>query len=264
MHWRDNFIGALKLQDATFAALRDRSDVFQRGFSVLLVAALFAGLFASLQTALRVGTIGLSEDQVIAQAQQSFDQSYRGPAELRATFETYTTELTAMIYEVLSLPPRAGEAARPIAAVLAYIGGVLAHPFTWDFVGWMLFGGLVFQFAARLLGGRASMAQMLGLTALAAAPQVFTAITSILGLIATLSGVGAFGSANGLIGFVLAIWSAAIYVKATAVAQGFTTGRALEAIILGYVFLFGSFVVLFLLFIVLIALLVISLSSQRG
>jgi hypothetical protein len=139
-----------------------------------------------------------------------------------------------MIYEIEVLPPRAGEAARPVTALLNYFGLVLATPFSWQWIGWTLFAGLVIHFSSRLLGGRASMAQMLGLTCLAAAPQIFTALTALFTLLAVLGRVGALDTIGTLLGGLIALWSAVVYVKATAVAQQITWLRSLGAIALGF------------------------------
>lgn len=227
------FVGALTLKNETFVALRERSDVFLRGFVVLLFAAIVAGLFAALSGALGDISPQLTKDQVIQIANQSFENSYNGPPEMKAQFQAYPGEIASMIYELETLPPRAGEGARLIASIINYVGNVLATPFSWMWAGWMLFAGLLFQISARLLGGRASINQMLGLTALAAAPQIFSSLTSLLELFATLGNIPVLSNVNGLLGFLISLWSAVVYVKATSVAQNFSIGRAVGAIALG-------------------------------
>src|SRR5581483_10142041 len=177
MRWQDNFIGTLTFKHATFVGLREHSNVFQRGFQVLLATALIVGLVASLSGAIRRVTPLATEAQVLEQARQRFESSYNGPPEIGAQIEPYVTEIAGMIYDLIHLPPRGGDSLRPVAAVLSYIGGVISMPFSWEFAGWLLVSGLLFHFSSRLLGGRASMSQMLGLTSLAAAPQIFTALT---------------------------------------------------------------------------------------
>lgn len=248
MNWQENFIGALTLRHETFVALRGRSDVFLRGFVVLLFAALVAGLFVALDGTVREFLPPPSKEQIMQQALGNFRNSYQGPAEFQPMIEAYIREGVSMVYEIMALPPRAGEGARPIAAVLNYIANVLATPFRWEWIGWTLFAGLLFQFSSRLLGGRAGMAQMLGLTALAAAPQIFTSLTSLLMLIGSLSGVGVLGGLSSLLGFLIAVWSAVIYIKATSVAQNFSMGRAVGAVVLGYGILILLFAVIVLIF----------------
>ncbi len=234
MNFSTLFVGALTLKNESFVALRERSDVFLRGFVVLLFAAIVAGLFAALSGALGDISPQLTKDQVIQIANQSFESSYNGPPEMKAQFQAYPGEIASMIYELETLPPRAGQVARPIAAIINYVGNVLVTPFSWMWAGWMLFAGLLFQFSARLLGGRASINQMLGLTALAAAPQIFSSLTSLLNLLAARADVTALGSLASLLSFIIAIWSAAIYIKATSVAQNFSLARSVGAIALGY------------------------------
>lgn len=237
MNFTSLFIGALTLKHQTFVALRERSDVFWRGFLVLLVAALVAGVFGSLAGAFGKVAPQVSKEQVLAQANQIYDNSYTGPPELKEQFRPYATESASMIYELGLLPPRAGEGARPISAILDYAGNLLATPFSGGWTGWLLLAGLLFQFSARLLGGRASMAQMLGLTSLAAAPHIFAAVTALLDVVGALSGI------NSLLSFVIGVWSAVIYVKATAVAQNFSIGRALGAIAIGLLIFVGVLIV---------------------
>lgn len=238
MNFTTLFIGALTLKHQTFVTLRERSDVFWRGFLVLLIAALIAGLFSSIQAALHVASPPQDKEQAIALAIANFRSSYTGPAAMSDTIETYISEGIALGYDIQNLPPRAGEGARPVVALVDYVGNVLATPFRFGWMGWTLLAGLLFQLTSRLFGGRASMAQMLGLSSLAAAPQVFSLLTSLLALTGALSGIGS------LLGFVIAVWSAAVYVKATAVAQNFSIGRALGAIVVGLGILLGVVIVL--------------------
>ncbi len=243
MNFSELFVSALTLKTQTFVALRERSDVFLRGFVVLLCASLVAGLFIALDGTVREFLPPPSKEAIIRQAVGNFQNSYNGPPELQPVIESYIREGVSMVYELFGLPPRAGEGARPVAAVLNYIGNVLATPFSWTFAGWMLFAGLLFQFSSRLLGGRASINQMLGLTALAAAPQIFASLTSLLNLIATVGNAPLLSGVNGVLGFVLAIWSAVVYVKATSVAQNFSLARSVGAIALGIGILIGVMII---------------------
>lgn len=262
MNWQSNFVGALTLKHQIFAALRERSDVFLRGFLVLLIAALVAGVFASLNVTVREFQPPPSKEEITQQVLDNFRSRYRGSEQLRATIEPYIREGVSMVYEIRRLPPRAGEGARPVAAILNYVGSVLATPFTWMWIGWTLFAGLLFHFASRLLGGRATIAQMLGLTALAAAPQIFSALTSLLELIASGGGAAVVGAVNSLLGFVIGIWSAIIYVKATSVAQDFSIARAIGAIALGFLLLFLVFLLAIILFAMVIGLLLVPVARQ--
>lgn len=238
MNVRELFIGALTLRTATYAQLRERADAFLYGFVVLAIAVLISGAVTLLADAVRASQ-SVSREQVLAQANAIFEQNYNGPPAMRAQIQPYVTESASMIYELEQLEPQAGAIARPVGNVLRYIGNVFALPFQWAYVGWTLFAALLFGTVAWWLGGRGSLNQMLGLTALAAAPQIFLVIPALLTLFAALTNLSALTCVNGLIGFAIALWSAVIYVKATSVAQQISIARALGAIVLGYVLVIG-------------------------
>ena len=105
-------------------------------------------------------------------------------------------------------------------AAIAYfeaVGQFVSYPFGWMST-WMLYGLLVLV-AAKILGGRATVQQMLGCTALAAVPFIL----GIFGFIPQL------GYWPGLIAF---LWGLVIYVMGTAVANEFGIGKAILAVIL--------------------------------
>lgn len=244
MTLQDTFIGALLLRTPIFTALRERSDVFWRGFLVLLVAALIAGAIGSLRGAFGELGSSVSEEEVIQTALTSFESSYNGPPDLKPVMENIVREFAGMIYELVSLPPRAGEGARAVIAILRWIGETLAAPFSFAFMGWTLLAGLVIQLTSSWFGGRAHLAQMLGLTALAAAPQALTAIPNLLTLLAEMTNASALTLANGLLGLLIGVWSLLIYVKATSVAQQFSIGKAIGAIVVGLFIMIAVLIVL--------------------
>lgn len=251
------FVGALTLRTKTFVELRERSDTFLRGFGVLLVAGIIAGAFVA--TEMLVGQIAQpAKDAVVAQVQAGLAQSQMPPA-FRGMVEAYVLNAISMIYELEHLPPQAGEWATPLATGLDWLGTTSSTPFNFGYVGWTLLGGLLFGGVALWFGGRGDLNKMLGLTALAAAPQAFNALPALLTTLATLTGISALTGLNGLFGLVIALWSAAIYVKATAVAQNFSIGRALASIALGLAILVGLVVALIILIVLLIGWLVSAL-----
>lgn len=73
---------------------------------------------------------------------------------------------------------------------------------------------------------------MLGLGALGFAPSLLEPLSNLLRLGGSLGGTDAFGPVENLIGFVALVWGVAIYIKATAVAQQFSYGRAIAAIVI--------------------------------
>jgi hypothetical protein len=224
--------GALTLRTDTFKVLRERSDVFYRGFLLVFLVGLLAGAF----TAGEVLTTNVlrppNEKLVTQEVLRGFENSYNGAPEARSTIEPYLTEFVAMGFELSQLPPNSGSAFRPFAQLLRWLGESTSVPFGGSFLGFLLIAGLFVHLTSRWLGGRAGIAQMLGLSALGLAPHLLDPISSLIRLAGNLSGSGAFGPVESLIGLVVFVWGAVIYVKATAVAQEFTYGRALGAILI--------------------------------
>lgn len=224
--------GALMLRTGTFQALRERSDVFLRGFIVVFLVGLLAGAFAA-GTELTTRVFRPANERLVTQeALRGFENSYNGPPSFRSMIGSYITEGVAMAFELSRLPPNSGAAFRPFARLLNWLGESISMPFGRSFLGFLLFVGLLVHLASRWLGGRAGVAQMLGLSALSFAPFILDPIASLLRLAGSLSGTVIFGPVESLIGFVAFLWGAVIYVKATAIAQGFSYGRAVGAILI--------------------------------
>ncbi len=227
--------GALTLRTETFKTLRERSDVFQRGFMLLLLIALLAGIFDAAVPLITSAARPANQQQVtqdVLRSMNEYSPFFRNSPGMSAVVEPYVSEGVAMGFDISRLPPNAGEAFRPIARFLEWLGAVLTTPFSFAVLGYLLFAALLVHWMSRGLGGRAAMAQMLGLGALSYAPQIFNPVLSLLALGQNLTQAGALGTLNGLLGLVLFVWSTVIYVKATAIAQGFSYGRALGAILL--------------------------------
>ena len=251
------FIGALTLRTETYVQLRERSDTFLRGFLVLAVAGVIAGAFVA--TEMLVTQLALpSKDAAVAQVQAGMAQAQIPPA-FRGMAEAYVLNAVSMVYELEHLPPQAGAWATPLATGLDWLGATLRTPFNFGYVGWTVVGGLLFGGVALWFGGRGDLNKMLGLTALAAAPQVFNALIVLLTTLATLTGISALTGLNGLLGLGIALWSAVIYVKATAIAQNFSVGRAVASIALGLAILVGLVVALIVLLVLVIGWLVSAL-----
>lgn len=260
MRLQDTFVGALMLRHQTFVDLRERSDVFLRGFLVLFLVGLAVGFSAGLEGVSRQLVPPLSKEEVMEQVRANFNDNWRGPVEMRPLIESYVTEGVSMVYEIIGLVPRGGEFARPVSSLLVLIGTTVAVPFSWAWAGWLLFAGLLFHLTSRWLGGRAGIAQMLGLTALAAAPQILLVVSSFFTILQNVSALP-LGFLVSLIGLIVAIWSVVLYVKATSVAQGFSWLRALGAIVLGYVVLIGVFILLVVLFGLVVSLFVVPVAG---
>jgi hypothetical protein len=223
--------GALTLRTDTFERLKERSDVFYRGFLVLLLVGILAGAFSAGEVLLANVFRPPSESQVTQEVIRGFENSFRGTGDARSTVEPYVTEAVAMGFELSRLPPNAGSAFRPIARLLNWLGGAVSIPLGGGFLGFLLLAGVFVHLASRWLGGRANFSQMLGLSALALAPHLLDTLSSLLKLAGDLSGAGVFGPVQSLIGFIVLGWGAVIYAKATAIAEGFSYGRALVAML---------------------------------
>ncbi|MCI0476317.1 MAG: YIP1 family protein [Anaerolineales bacterium] len=227
--------------------LRERSDTFFRGFLVLFVAGVIAGAFGATETLAAQLMPPPPKEVVVNALEMSLGSTGLIPPALAPVIEGYATNAVSLVYELEQLPPQAGAWAIPLANALDWVGTTTSTPYNLGYIGWTLLAGLIFGGVASWLGGRNDLNKMLGLTALAAAPQVFLAIPALLAALATLTGITALTGLNGLFGLVISLWSAVIYVKATAVAQQFSLGRAIASIALGLVLLAGLVLVMTLL-----------------
>ncbi len=216
--------GALLLETNTFLDLRGSPDVFRKGFTVVLVIGLIVGLVTGLVGIAR----GLSSDpaaaigQARAEAVRSM-QAFIPPASLDAE----TTQYFNIGWNIAERIVRQARAPlpRPIDVVFNQLGVVVSFPFGW--LGSLLFYGVLVQISAKLVGGRGSIAQMLGLSSLTVAPHLLDLLSPILGLAST---VGSCLAA--LIGLVAFVWGVVIYGKGTAIAHELTAGKAVFAMLL--------------------------------
>lgn len=232
-------IGALTFRRETFTALRERSDVFYRGFLVIVVMGLLVGAVVAGERALAEAKAPQDQEKRVSDALSQFERSFSGSAGLGPVIESYIREGIGIAVEIAALPPRAGANMMPLVAAMEWLGATLVTPVSFGFIGWTLLAGVVIHLTSRWFGGKAGIAQMLGLTSLAAAPQFITAIAGLLTLIGIATGVGAFSALNGLLNFVTFLWSVAIYVFATAIAQQFSIGRSIGAVVVGFTLIFA-------------------------
>ncbi|MGE5139886.1 MAG: YIP1 family protein [Rudaea sp.] len=220
---------ALSLRDGAFVGLRARSDVFYRGFLVLLVSGLIAGAFqAGVDVLSRARPVG--QEQLTEQIMQGIDQSGLVFPGFRDMIQGSVSESVGIGADISALPPQAGEAFRPAAYFLDWLGGTLGTPFGAGFSGWLLVVGLLVHLTSRWLGGRAGAAQMLGLAALAFAPYVLSPLAAVLKYIG--GDQGAAGSLAGVVSWVIFLWALIVLVKATSVAQGLGIARSVGALVL--------------------------------
>ncbi len=224
--------GALRLDDKTMLDLKASPDVFRKGFTVVLLVGLLVGLVAGL-----VGLVqGLTTDPAaeIAQARVEADRTMRGVAQFMPPDSAQMMlENYAMGFGIAERIVREARAPlpRPAEVLFKQVGATVSYPFGW--LGSLLFFGVLVHIAAKLLGGRGTIAQMWGLSSLTVAPHLFDLFAPLLNLLPAVG--GAFAALLGLITFA---WGVAIYVKATAVAQEMSLGRAIAAVLLPIVVVF--------------------------
>jgi hypothetical protein len=200
-----------------------RADVLKRGLTILVLVTLLAGvasLIVDVVGDLRPKSVEARLEEA-EQAIREFVTSLRTmrqfsdvPPEFERKVTTYMRAAVRMSFRIEALPTRLP---KPLGRVLRDLGAFLSLPFS-RLAGWIGYGIWVLL-VAKLLGGRATVSQMLGATALYAVPHVL----DILGPVQCLGGV---------LGLVATVWGIAIYVKALAVANDFSVGRAVAATVL--------------------------------
>lgn len=219
--------GALTLDTKTFDELKASPDVFRKGFTFLLVVGLIVGLILGLAGIVQ-GLLGNPATE-IANVRQQMEQIFSSmmPANAAGQF-TENFRLGFRIAERIVREMKT-PLPRPVGVIFQNIGIIVSYPFGW--FGSLLFYGVIVHIIAKLMGGRGTIAQMLGLTSLSVAPHMLEALNFIPCL-------------NVLTGLVALIWGAVVYVKATATAQELTMGKATFAafapILAGLVLFFCS------------------------
>ncbi len=195
--------GVLTLETAAFEEMRDARDGIRRALLLIAVISLivafptFVGEFV--------------------QGWRPFDAA-RARAEAEAALQPLSPALGPMLdnvraglnigLEVAALPPRLP---RPLAHTLQALGRYLSSPFAW--VGGWLSYLLWVMLAAKLMGGRGGIRQMLATTSLYSIPQAL----NVLGFVPFL------GRALWVVAFT---WGLLVYVKAVAVANDFDWSKA--------------------------------------
>lgn len=214
----------LLFRDEAYVEHAHRADVMRRGLMILVVVTLVAGLVSFLINLVQ----GLRPVNVEAERQeveQAFEQ-FAGTIEMlepyldvppdfdpQEMFE-YVRPQLEMGFEIAALPT---PLPKVLGRVLEALGAFLSQPFG-RLASWMGYTIWVLLFA-KLLGGKATLPRALGTTALYAVPHVL----DILGFIPCL---------GAMVGLVATVWGIAVYVKALAVANDFSIGRAAAATIL--------------------------------
>jgi hypothetical protein len=197
-----------------------RDDTLKRGLTLLVVATLVAGALSFIINVvgdLRPGSIE-AQRQEVEQGIQEFITSFRAipqysdlPPELEEQIVDTMRAGIEMGFQIEALPT---PLPKPLGRVLEDLGAFLSLPFIrmTSWIGYTIWVLLV----AKLLGGRATVSQALGATALYAIPHVL----DILGFVSCL---------GSLLGLVATVWGIAIYVKALAVSNDLSIGQAIVA-----------------------------------
>jgi hypothetical protein len=229
--FRNLLRGGLLLETSAFEDLRDDPDGFARGLQFLVAVALIVGLV--------LGTYGFvtswnaSASTSISKAEQGVNQVLEQMEQMGALGGGELDDVTANIREGFGVAAEVGEVvddttSAPLVAVrfLEALAKVLSQPFGWIAL-WLTWGVITLVFA-RVLGGSATVQQMLATTSLVAAPHILDAL--------------GFVPCGGVLFQAIAFfWGLFVYVKATAVANRF------DAVWLGALAAFAPILVLLLL-----------------
>jgi len=222
---------ALFFQDEAYARLRDAKDNFARGLLIIVAISLIVGLFNSLADYMTLVRTSPSAQVAEARAgmQQAFEQLERmGVFGTNPVFdEQFRRNMEAgfaigeavaeVVEETTRLP-------YPVVVAFRVLGGWLSYPFGW-ISRWMLYTLVVLVFA-KLLGGTATVREMLATTSLVVVPHLLDAFRFL-------------PIVGGLLSLVAFVWGVAVYVKGIAVANRFGIERALLAALAPILLLVG-------------------------
>jgi hypothetical protein len=217
-----------------FTGFRDRRDAFFRGFLIIVIVALIAGL-PVLVTGLVKAFRPAAELTEVDNAMKGFEQGLAQVAPFLGGIPAGSLDQILeqirqgmqmgvdIATQIMALPTILP---KPLGGIFEATGAWLSRPFTTAgfpmsqavLATWLGYGIWVMLFA-KLLGGRATLARFFGTTALFAGPHV-------LNILAPLPVVGF------LAGFVAFVWGVAVYVKATAVSHELSGERAVLAVAL--------------------------------
>lgn len=240
--------GALLLEEDAFAKMRDAENNFARGLMMIVTISLIVGLVLSLASF--VQALGTSPAEEVAQFQEGMREAietmrafgaFGGGAEAEEFWRIFMQNFEAGIgmgRDIAQTVQETTPAPQPVVDFFTALGQWLSYPFNWIST-WMFYGLLTLVFA-KLLGGVATIREMLATTSLVAMPHLLDALTFI-------------PFAGTLIGLIALLWGLAVYVKGTAIANRLDTGRALLAILAPFVLLF-ALIVIFLLFVLILVL----------
>jgi len=212
--------GALLLDEETFVKFKTSHNVFARGVLLIVVVSLIVRLVGSVVQL--VGGLTAPPFSVQRQSiEQEISRAFRSMPSMDADMEMLEEAIQEWASIGLDIAESIGHLPtplpRPAGRILRAIGNTVSAPLL-RLSGWMFFTLIVFV-VAKLMGGRATVQEMLGTTALYIIPHVAGVLNPITCL-RTLAWV------------VATVWGIVIYVKATAVANEIDNGRAALAVFL--------------------------------
>jgi len=212
--------GALIVDEKALRDFKNSPDVFVRGVVLMATISLIVSFVVS--TVGLVTTLGAPPLSVQSQAlKREMSQLFASAPELGPdageVAEGWLSGMDFMIEigDGMQRLPRA--LPRPAEQIFRAIGGLVSSPMS-RLGAWMFFSLIVFV-VAKLLGGKATVQEMLGTSALYMVPHIAGVLSPIPYL-------------NTVAWLVATVWGIVIYVKATAVANELDTGRALLAVFL--------------------------------
>ena len=197
-----------------------RADVLKRGLTLLVLVTLLTGVVSliinvvgdlrpmAIEAQRREAEQGIRE---FTRSLSSMREYYDLPPGLEEQITTYMRAGMGIGFRIETLPTRLPKS---VGRVLRDMGAFLSLPFG-RLAGWMGYT-LWAMLVAKLLGGRATVSQTLGATVLYAVPHALDILDFVPCLGPTL-------------GVAATVWGIAIYVKAMAVANDFSIGRAVTA-----------------------------------
>ena len=212
--------GALLLNEGALTDFKNSSDVFRRGILLMLTISLIVSLVVSVVEL----TMVLVAPPLTPQretAEREISRLFEGMPELGRDAQEAAEAWLSSLDFVMEIGERIASLPRllprPAEQIFRTLGGLVSSPIS-RLGAWMFFSLTVF-IVAKLLGGKATVQEMLGTTALYMVPHIAGILSPIPYL-------------NTVAWVIATLWGVAIYVKATAVANQLDTGRALLAVFL--------------------------------
>ena len=214
---------ALLFRHEAYVKHAARADALKRGLALLVLVTLVGGvvsLIVDIVGDLRPTDIEAELGQV-EEGFQAFLQNMEAFTDLPPGFKEGFYQGLRAVRPGIEIGTRIDDLPtplpEPLGVLLSNLGNFLSRPFN-RLAGWIGYG-LWAMLIAKLLGGRATVSRMLGTTALYATPHILDVLKPVPCL-------------GGMLGLVAAVWGIAIYVKALAVANEFSFGRAIAATVL--------------------------------